>query len=281
MKDIPAVNRTSTAADWLASNPILAKGEIGLESDTGIIKRGDGVTSWVSLGAIGGDTITSASFATELIGETGTGSVVYSNSPTLVAPTLGAATVTSINGEVPVSLLALQSFTNQLSTGVDVMDRQLNVNNQVVISGTIYLEFFTPVNTLTVSQITMINNTTASSGLTLCRMGLYSFDETTATLVAQTASDTTLFNSSATAYTRSFSTAGGYPATYQLVAGTRYALGFICVGTTMPTFAVASPAVGANLIAPKIYTTKTAQTDLATPITVFTNAGFRFFGRFS
>lgn len=41
--------RRGTAAEWTAVNPILAAGEIGVEIDTGIVKVGDGVTTWGNL----------------------------------------------------------------------------------------------------------------------------------------------------------------------------------------------------------------------------------------
>lgn len=41
--------RKDTAANWRKKNPVLRKGEQGLETDTGIIKIGDGVTAYNSL----------------------------------------------------------------------------------------------------------------------------------------------------------------------------------------------------------------------------------------
>lgn len=38
-----------TAADWTSNNPTLDAGEIGIESDTGLMKIGDGSTAWTSL----------------------------------------------------------------------------------------------------------------------------------------------------------------------------------------------------------------------------------------
>lgn len=101
-------------------------------------------------------------------------------------------------------------------------------------SGQVFIAFFTPQVTVTVSQITMLSHTGVSSGLTLARMGLFTTDTSTnaVTLVARTASDTSLFSVASTAYTRSFSTADGFPATYTLQAGTRYGVGMIQVGTT-------------------------------------------------
>ena len=42
--------RRDTAADWTAANPILAEGEVGIETDTYALKIGDGVTRWNLLG---------------------------------------------------------------------------------------------------------------------------------------------------------------------------------------------------------------------------------------
>jgi hypothetical protein len=41
--------RADTAANWIASAPTLAAGEIGVEKDTQGIKVGDGVTAWAAL----------------------------------------------------------------------------------------------------------------------------------------------------------------------------------------------------------------------------------------
>lgn len=41
--------RRGTAAEWAAANPVLASGELGFETDTKIIKIGDGVSTWTQL----------------------------------------------------------------------------------------------------------------------------------------------------------------------------------------------------------------------------------------
>ena len=41
--------RRDTAANWLSVNPVLASGEPGLETDTGVVKYGDGVSTWLDL----------------------------------------------------------------------------------------------------------------------------------------------------------------------------------------------------------------------------------------
>ena len=42
--------RRDTASNWTSANPILAQGEMGVETDTSKIKIGDGTTAWASLG---------------------------------------------------------------------------------------------------------------------------------------------------------------------------------------------------------------------------------------
>jgi Major tropism determinant N-terminal domain len=41
--------RRDTAADWTTANPVLHQGELGIETDTGHAKMGDGSTAWSSL----------------------------------------------------------------------------------------------------------------------------------------------------------------------------------------------------------------------------------------
>ncbi len=41
--------RTDSAENWCIANPILLRGELGVEEDTGKIKVGDGKTLWTDL----------------------------------------------------------------------------------------------------------------------------------------------------------------------------------------------------------------------------------------
>ena len=41
--------RSDTASSWETENPILLEGELGLETDTGLFKCGDGSSAWSSL----------------------------------------------------------------------------------------------------------------------------------------------------------------------------------------------------------------------------------------
>ena len=43
------IPRNGTATAWVEANPVLLKGEIGVEVDTRRFKFGDGITSWSNL----------------------------------------------------------------------------------------------------------------------------------------------------------------------------------------------------------------------------------------
>lgn len=57
--------RNDTAANWAAANPVLLKGEIGIELDTRKIKVGDGTTDWVSLKYLSDDIVLSETKPTD------------------------------------------------------------------------------------------------------------------------------------------------------------------------------------------------------------------------
>jgi hypothetical protein len=65
----------------------------GLPISTGVAGLGTGVAAFLA-------TPTSANLAAAVTGETGTGALVFATSPTLVTPTIGVATATSVNGVV-------------------------------------------------------------------------------------------------------------------------------------------------------------------------------------
>lgn len=47
--------RRGTAAQWMAVNPVLQTGEPGVETDTGKLKIGNGVSHWLALGYLSGE----------------------------------------------------------------------------------------------------------------------------------------------------------------------------------------------------------------------------------
>ena len=49
--------RNDTAANWATLNPVMLKGEIGIEIDTRKIKIGDGIASWENLKYVSDDIV--------------------------------------------------------------------------------------------------------------------------------------------------------------------------------------------------------------------------------
>ncbi len=63
--------RRGTAAEWTAANPLLAEGEMGIETDTDLFKIGDGILNWISLPYGGLRGFTGPTGVTGYIGPTG------------------------------------------------------------------------------------------------------------------------------------------------------------------------------------------------------------------
>jgi hypothetical protein len=93
--------RRGTAAQWTSTNPTLAAGEQGFETDTGKFKIGNGSTAWTSLAyAAGTGTVTSITAGTGLSGGTitSTGTIAIDTATTAdltTAQTLTNKTLTT------------------------------------------------------------------------------------------------------------------------------------------------------------------------------------------
>lgn len=195
-----------------------------------------------------------------------------SNAWELVANVAGHAAQHATGGSdviTPASIGAaatsgLASFLNSSASVIDTIPRNVPNSANTLTSGSVQLTFFTPLVSRSITQITVGTGASAASGLTLARLGLYTYDESTATLVAAISSDTTLFTNSNTVYTRSLSTGGGLPSSYTLTAGSRYALAVLAIGTTMPSI-IGFSASGFNLstLSPRVNGQRTSQTDLS------------------
>jgi hypothetical protein len=203
---------------------------------------------------------------------------------------LSAAQITSgtLNeSRLPASAVLASSLLASVNSSTAVIDTiPRNIQNTAITltSGSMVLTFFTPLVTRTITQITAGSGSVAGAGLTLARLGLYTWDETNATLVAAVASDTTLFTAANTVYTRSLSTGGGLPSSYTLTAGTRYGFAVLVTGTTMPSL-IGLNSSGFNFatISPRTNGQRPSLTDLSTSfgvgnISVTTNL---FCARFS
>lgn len=164
---------------------------------------------------------------------------------------------------------ALLGFFGMSSSVVDTVPRWATATTVVTpVSGTVYATYFTPLVDLTVGTITVHSSVSnAASGLTLAKMGLYTAAANgDLTLVARSASNTSLLSALNTQYDEALATAGGFPASYALVTGTRYAVGIIQVGTT-PGRMVATASGGTSVTygddSPPLTAIKAGETDIA------------------
>ena len=123
---------------------------------------------------------------------------------------------------------------------------------------------------------------TDTGGTTVRRMALFTVSGLSLTLVARTASDSTLWNTSNTLYTRALSTTGGYPSTYTLNAGTTYAFGMIAYNTggTFGQPTVSSGFTTTQTLQPYIALGLASQIEIPTTATTFaTNQNNAVFAR--
>jgi hypothetical protein len=186
------------------------------------------------------------------------------------ASTLTSGTLADGRLSANVALVSnVQSMLNQYdasasTTYVETAPRFFSSAAGTQVTGQGVWSFFTPLKTITINRIVFISGS-AASGLTLARFALFTYDETTATMVARTDSDTTLFAAASTSYARALSTTGGYPASYTLQAGTRYGVAVLQVGTTVAS--IQSCNLGAQVVSqvlPKMQRYAGGLSDLAT-----------------
>lgn len=255
-------------------------GPQGAKGDTGAMGPEGPVGPPGSIGPVGPKGDTGATGATGAQGPTG---------PQGPAGATGATGATGPTGPTgpqgPTGPANTANITGMLSydTGIDIPSRDAGLQVVTLVSGTFYVTYFTPVKDMTVSTITVANGNAASSGLTTCRMALYSTSSAnnTSNLAAElatTANDTTIFTTNNTAYARSLSSS------VNLTAGTRYAVGLLIVGTTMGNCVMTSMAntLAVQGLNPRMTGTLSGQTALPSSFPVTTNtAATRIFFRLS
>ncbi len=148
-----------------------------------------------------------------------------------------------------------------MSTGEEVFPREFCIaaGGGTCATQNLRLRYFTATKTEAITKVQTVAAVAAAATPTLCRIGIYSVASNgNLTLLHSTTNDTALWSSNSTLYEKTLNT------TFNKVAGTRYAIGALCVtGATAPTLAGASVSSGVlQGIAPRFAGSVSGQTDL-------------------
>jgi len=108
--------RRDTAANWTTNNPTLAAGELGLETNTGLIKIGTGSTAWTALAYATTGTVTSVIAGTGLSGGTITNAGTISIDTAVTTDLTTAQTLTNKTLTAPIINLAFNAQTGTTYT---------------------------------------------------------------------------------------------------------------------------------------------------------------------
>lgn len=133
--------RRDTAANWTSVNPVLAQGELGVETDTSKIKMGDGLSTWAALTYLVdvGSYLTATSTNT-LTNKTITAAVLdggYSEE-VFTLGTTGSLALDPANGSIQTcTLTGDPTFTDSLSTGESIVLELANGASYIVTFPTI------------------------------------------------------------------------------------------------------------------------------------------------
>jgi len=203
--------------------------------------------------------------------------------------TTTAATPASVKSSYDLAAAAVSADNFHLAQGftattIETFARNASLPNSIswTSTGRVFFAMFTPVKNLTIGTASFYCVGTATT-TTTARMGLYTWSDATgtATLVARTANDATLFGTAGVLQSRAFDTTGGYPATYTLTAGSAYAFGMIFVGTGLPNFGgLTTTLTTLPGLTPRASGFRSSQSDLAT-VGSMTDGGGRIWGKFS
>jgi hypothetical protein len=272
------ISVTETTANLTTSNVGIqgATGATGVVNVTSPITN-SGTSTSAQLGlATAGTSGTYTKVTTDTFGRVTSGTTLSAGD----IPTIAANQVTG-------TAYTMADYEGNFAIPTNTLDTIGRINVSAIRAlgnGTVPFGIFVPNKNFTVSNITTVSHTspaTASDtgGTTVRRVGLYTYNSSnnTFTLVARTASDATLWSTASTAYTRALATTGGYPATYDLVKGTTYAIGCIAYNTggTYGSPQIAATGLSGNSaingLLPILSSAIATQTDLPTSGTAATS----------
>ena len=118
--------RRGTAADWTSVNPVLAAGEMGVETDTRKVKVGDGATSWSGLDYIASDSPAISEIAQDAINE----ALVAGTGITKSYDDAG----NTITVSVDTTTIATQSYVDQATANIVTLDANQTLTAKTLAS---------------------------------------------------------------------------------------------------------------------------------------------------
>jgi hypothetical protein len=154
------------------------------------------------------------------------------------------------------TLLSAAQDPNLLASGEEVLPRDLCQLEYPLDSGTCFFTYFTARKTEPITKVQTGINGTAGASLTLARVGVYTAVGGTLTLVASSVNDTTMWTATSTPYQKALS------ATFNKVAGVRYAVCLLAIGVTMPVLECIAVRYQSAGFAPRIQGELAAQSNL-------------------
>ncbi len=246
--------RRGTTAERDASNPILAAGEPAVVLDSGQpaeLVLGDGVTAMADLrSAVWDDDA-------RLTDDRDPTAHEHALADVTDAGTAAASDVGDF--ATPAELAAGLAEVAPLPHRFPLLDDMLwpsrheaaGSNVQTAVTDNVHVKMFQATDDVVITGMSMASgSTTAASGQTLSRFALYHVGDynpgglasgrASFTPIARTDSDTTLLTALNTVYTRSWSTAGGWPASVRLRRGEWYAAAWLLLGGVAPQIITAA-----------------------------------------
>ena len=152
---------------------------------------------------------------------------------------------------------------------------RLSLGEVALTSGELWVGYFTAQAATVVANLGKSSAAAAAATITLIRMGLFTVaGDDAVTLVARTANTSSLGNGGFSNNVAVLATTGGYPATYTLTPGTRYALGFLAVATDAGSGRIAG--LTNEGMAPVLSRKVAGQTDILTSYSAATLGGAHY-----
>ncbi len=179
--------RRGTASQWTSTNPTLAAGEWGFETDTGKAKIGNGSTNWTGLSYFGGSgTVTSITAGTGLSGGTitSTGTIAIDTSVTVDLTTAQTLTNKTLTNAIVTQAILTPSFTTNAYTLVLGDQGDILLASNGATAGTINIPTNGSVAFPTGTQITIIQTGAGQLTIQASSSGTTTINSTGATATA-------------------------------------------------------------------------------------------------